>query len=196
MPFDTYHSGASAGSEPETRALDALRGACAAARDALVPPGARHRRALAGRPGARAALLAAARGSRGARLPRYHGTADGWQNHRFPGDTAFVVELPGGRLLGRRRRAPRRGGAGARPRRRAPAGRGAPDPVRRAPRKAEMRAYARRHYGIDDYRLRKPRVIVEHYTATEQLRSPSSTRSPPTRRTSSWASCPASARTT
>jgi beta-N-acetylhexosaminidase len=27
---------------------------------------------------------------------------------------------------------------------------------------AEMRAYARRHYGIDDYRLRDPKVIVEH----------------------------------
>jgi N-acetylmuramoyl-L-alanine amidase-like protein len=34
-----------------------------------------------------------------------------------------------------------------------------PFPARR---KREMRAYARRHYGIDDFRLRKPRVIVEH----------------------------------
>ena len=34
-------------------------------------------------------------------------------------------------------------------------------------RKADMRAYARRHYGIDDYRLRRPRVIVEHYTVTD-----------------------------
>jgi beta-N-acetylhexosaminidase len=32
-------------------------------------------------------------------------------------------------------------------------------------RKREMAAYARRHYGIDSYRLRNPRVIVEHYTA-------------------------------
>lgn len=31
-----------------------------------------------------------------------------------------------------------------------------------AQRKREMRAYARRHYGIDDYRLRAPKVIVEH----------------------------------
>jgi beta-N-acetylhexosaminidase len=29
-----------------------------------------------------------------------------------------------------------------------------------------MAAYARRHYGIDSYRLRDPRVIVEHYTET------------------------------
>jgi len=28
-----------------------------------------------------------------------------------------------------------------------------------------MRAYARRHYGVDTWRLRRPRVIVEHYTA-------------------------------
>jgi protein MpaA len=31
-----------------------------------------------------------------ARLPRYPGSATGWENHRFPGTTAFVVELPGG----------------------------------------------------------------------------------------------------
>ena len=35
-----------------------------------------------------------------------------------------------------------------------------------AKRKQEMRAYARRHYGIDSYRLRNPNVIVEHYTVT------------------------------
>src|SRR5919201_6512221 len=29
-------------------------------------------------------------------------------------------------------------------------------------RKHEMRAYAQRHYGIDDYHLRNPKVIVEH----------------------------------
>jgi murein peptide amidase A len=36
-----------------------------------------------------------------ARLPRYPGSAAGWQNHRFPASTAFVVELPGGRLTAR-----------------------------------------------------------------------------------------------
>jgi N-acetylmuramoyl-L-alanine amidase len=35
-----------------------------------------------------------------------------------------------------------------------------------AKRKAETAAYARRHYGIDDYHLRHPHVIVEHYTVT------------------------------
>ena len=29
-----------------------------------------------------------------ARLPRYPGSAAGWQNHRLPATTAFVVELP------------------------------------------------------------------------------------------------------
>ncbi len=35
-----------------------------------------------------------------------------------------------------------------------------------AKRKAEMAAYAKRHYGIDSWRLVHPRVIVEHYTAS------------------------------
>jgi beta-N-acetylhexosaminidase len=36
-------------------------------------------------------------------------------------------------------------------------------------RRREMRAYARRHYGIDDYRLVDPRVIVQHYTANQSF---------------------------
>jgi N-acetylmuramoyl-L-alanine amidase len=35
-----------------------------------------------------------------------------------------------------------------------------------AKRKHEMAAYAKRHYGIDSYRLKDPHVIVEHYTVT------------------------------
>lgn len=38
-------------------------------------------------------------------------------------------------------------------------------------RRAEMSAYARRHYGIDSWRLTNPRVIVEHYTASESFSS-------------------------
>ena len=38
-------------------------------------------------------------------------------------------------------------------------------------RREEMRAYALRHYGIDDFHLRNPKVIVEHYTATETLQA-------------------------
>jgi protein MpaA len=30
------------------------------------------------------------------RLPRYPGSAVSWENHRFPGTTAFVVELHAG----------------------------------------------------------------------------------------------------
>ena len=37
-------------------------------------------------------------GLRAGRLPRYPGTATGWANARLPGTTAFVVELPSGRL--------------------------------------------------------------------------------------------------
>jgi murein peptide amidase A len=37
-------------------------------------------------------------GQRAGRLPRYPGTATGWSNARLPGTTAFVVELPAGRL--------------------------------------------------------------------------------------------------
>jgi N-acetylmuramoyl-L-alanine amidase len=40
-----------------------------------------------------------------------------------------------------------------------------------AKRREEMRAYARRHYGIDNFRLRDPKVVVEHYTATDTFRS-------------------------
>jgi N-acetylmuramoyl-L-alanine amidase len=38
-------------------------------------------------------------------------------------------------------------------------------------RKAEMAAYALRHYGIDTWRLTSPHVIVEHYTASEAFSS-------------------------
>jgi beta-N-acetylhexosaminidase len=38
-----------------------------------------------------------------------------------------------------------------------------------AARKREMAAYARRHYGIDTYRLRDPHVIVEHLTVTSSI---------------------------
>jgi N-acetylmuramoyl-L-alanine amidase len=99
-------------------------------------------------------------------LPAYHGTAVSWQNSTFKGDTAFVVELPGGSLS--------RGGVARHANAvRALARAVAPPRVVWKPipfgpeRKADMRAYAQRHYGIDDYRLRHPRVIVEHYTVTD-----------------------------
>jgi hypothetical protein len=102
------------------------------------------------------------------RLPAYHGTVSSWQNSTFRGDTAFVVELPGGALPG----------AGVRRHTRAVlalARAVAPPRLTRRPipygadRKRDMAGYARRHYGIDDYRLRRPRVIVEHYTVTDSF---------------------------
>ena len=36
---------------------------------------------------------------------------------------------------------------------------------------AETRAYAKRHYGIDSWRLVHPHVIVEHYTASDTFAS-------------------------
>jgi N-acetylmuramoyl-L-alanine amidase len=101
-------------------------------------------------------------------LANYHGTAISWQNHGFRRDSAFVVELPGGRLGATL--AARNAGALT-----AVAGAVSPPRVVSKPipfpqkRRDEMRAYARRHYGVDDYRLVKPKVIVEHYTATNSF---------------------------
>lgn len=100
------------------------------------------------------------------RLPAYNGTVSSWQNSTYPGDTAFVVELPGGPLPapGVRRHA---NAVLSLARAVAPA-RVTSKPIPYGPdRRADMRAYARRHYGIDDYRLRDPRVIVQHYTVTD-----------------------------
>jgi N-acetylmuramoyl-L-alanine amidase len=36
-------------------------------------------------------------------------------------------------------------------------------------RRDQMRAYARRHYGIDDWRLRDPKAIVQHFTVTDSF---------------------------
>jgi N-acetylmuramoyl-L-alanine amidase len=49
-----------------------------------------------------------------------------------------------------------------------------------AERKQEMRAYAKRHYGIDSYRLRDPKVIVEHYTVTSTFQQTWNTFAPDT----------------
>ena len=98
-------------------------------------------------------------------LPRYRGTAISWQNHSFRGDTAFVVELPGGALPA----------AGVTTHARAVLAiaravappREVAKPIPYGPeRRADMADYAQRHYGFHDHRLRKPRVIVQHYTVT------------------------------
>jgi beta-N-acetylhexosaminidase len=99
-------------------------------------------------------------------LPAYHGTATSWQNHTFRGDTSFVVELPGGVLpaASAKRHA---AAVGALARALAPP-RITHKPIPYgAERKADMRAYARRHYGLDEHRLLDPKVIVQHYTVTD-----------------------------
>jgi N-acetylmuramoyl-L-alanine amidase len=47
-----------------------------------------------------------------------------------------------------------------------------------ARRKAEMRHYARRHYGLDTYALRDPKVIVIHYTDNESFEATFNTFAP------------------
>ena len=47
-----------------------------------------------------------------------------------------------------------------------------------AKRRAEMAAYARKHYGLDTWQLRNPRVIVEHLTANTSFASTYATFAP------------------
>ena len=53
----------------------------------------------------------------------------------------------------------------------------APPPIVQHPipfgarRRADMAAYARRHYGLRTWRLRSPRVIVEHLTVNGSLQA-------------------------
>lgn len=97
------------------------------------------------------------------------GIATRWQNTYFSRSSAFVVELPADRLSG----------SGARRHARAvlslarTARASAAPAVRqwRIPfgpeRKRDMRRYARRHYGIEDHRLVRPRAIVLHLSVTD-----------------------------
>jgi N-acetylmuramoyl-L-alanine amidase len=103
------------------------------------------------------------------------GTATSWQNSSFAGTSSFVVELPAGPLPARSvtRHAAAVLAAGGAVAGAATTAAAAPRPhiVQRpipfgAARRAQMRAYARRHYGSDTARLRDPKVIVEHFTAS------------------------------
>jgi hypothetical protein len=180
-PFSTFHSGPRPFSEPESRAVrrlvrrirpavtiwyhQALR---------LVDTGSGADRRLV----RRYAEVARMRAGRIGLLP---GVATRWQNRRFPGSSAFVVELPAGRLSGaaaaRQARAVRAVARLALGFRRSSAATKAPPRIRqwRIPfgerRKRQMRGYARRHYGIDDHRLRDPRVVVLHLSVSDSARS-------------------------
>ncbi len=169
MPFDTYYSGPAPLSEPESQAMARL---IRRVRPRVTVWYHQHMR-LVDRSGGDPYLERLY--AQHSRLPYKRiaplpGTATSWQNSAFPDDSAFVVELPAGRLDGRG--VVRHAGAVA-----ALVRAVAPPRVVQTPipfgsrRKAEMRAYAKRHYGVDDYRLRRPRAIVEHYTASNSFSS-------------------------
>ena len=169
--FDTYFPGPRPASEPETRALQALA--------AQIEPDLslyyhQHMRLVVLPRGAdRTPVRAYARrvGLPARYLPRYRGTAVGWQNHRFADTTAFVVELPAGRLPARAVARHARAVLAARPAARAAAAAAPKPPIHWDPipfgadRRRQMRAYSRRHYGDAKAKLVAPKVIVEHYTA-------------------------------
>ena len=173
-PFDTYFPGRAPASEPETRAVERL--VRTVRPDLTVWYHQRMRLVVLPRRADNAPVRAYGRrtGLAPRHLPDYRGTATSWQNHAF-GGTAFVVELPGGRLTaGGAARHARAVLAVARP----PAVAAAPKPPVQwrpipfgARRKAQMHAYSRRHYGVAEAALRRPKVIVEHYTASTTFAS-------------------------
>jgi N-acetylmuramoyl-L-alanine amidase len=170
-PFQTYFPGPRAFSEPETLAVRRL---VRRLRPDVTVWYHQHLSLVNLSPGADRGLVrgyARRVGLTARTLPHYRGTATSWQNHTFPGTSAFVVELPAGRLdgAGARRHADAVLAAGAAAAKAAAARR--PRIVSRpipfgAVRRAQMRAYAFRHYGLDSELLEQPKVIVEHYTGT------------------------------
>jgi beta-N-acetylhexosaminidase len=116
---------------------------------------------------------------RGKGLP---GTAISWEKHAIDGSKAFVVEFGPGKLkAGAARRNARaavavtRGGAGGATAEAIAAGSPRPN-IRKwlipfpKHRKSEMAAYSKRHYGKSEWRLRYPKVIVEHISVTDTTR--------------------------
>jgi len=180
-PRGRYWPGPRAGSEPETRA--AMRLTRRLKPDVtvwlhqpygIVVPAAGASPSLVKRYATRARLPVR-------RLPRYRGTAAGWQNRRLANGGAFVVELGAGRPS---RAVVRRHVAAihavARPPARAAQAQARP-PIRwnaipfGRERKRQTRRYARRHYGTSTHLLRDPKVIVQHFTASATFASAFST---------------------
>ncbi|HEU0019379.1 MAG TPA: N-acetylmuramoyl-L-alanine amidase [Thermoleophilaceae bacterium] len=166
-PFDTYHSGQAPLSEPESSALAAL---IRRVRPRVTVWYHQHLR-LVDRSGGDPYLEQLY--ARRSRLPYRRiaplpGTATSWQNSIYPRDSAFVVELPAGRLD--RLSVGRHAAAVVGLARAIAPPRVVQTPIPYGPRRRrEMRAYSKRHYGIEDHRLRSPRVIVEHYTASNSF---------------------------
>lgn len=97
LPRGTYYSGPRPASEPETRALMRF---LRRVHPAVTIWFHQHMR-LVDESGGSVALerrFATLVGLPLVRLARYPGSVTGWQNHTFPGTTAFVVELPAGSL--------------------------------------------------------------------------------------------------
>ena len=148
-PFDTYYPGPRARSEPETRALEGL---VMDVRPDLTISYHQHMRLVVLPRGAdRAPVRDYARrvGLPARYLPRYRGTAVGFINWYLPDATAFVVELPAGRLAPRAAARHARAvhavaaaRAGRRRRRARAADPLEPDPVRRRPQAPDARVLA------------------------------------------------------
>jgi hypothetical protein len=178
-PWDTYYPGPRAGSEPETRAAMRL---IRRLRPQLTIHYHQALRLVDLTSGADPALVRAyARrtGLPARRLPYYRGTATSWQNRGLDAGSAFVAELRAGRLTPQQVQrhayaalgtAASLVGSAAAPAAGKPAITWSPIPFGRD-RIRQTRAYARRHYGLDRARLRSPKVIVEHFTASTTYRS-------------------------
>jgi N-acetylmuramoyl-L-alanine amidase len=176
-PFDTYFPGRGAFSEPESRAVRRL---VRRIRPDVSVWFHQHLRLVNLSSGADPRVVrdyARRVGLPARTLPNYRGTATSWQNHTYPGTSSFVVELAAGPLPARgvRRHAEAVLAAGERAVARAAQ---APRPRivwRKIPfgsaRRAQMRAYARRHYGLNTAALRDPKVIVQHFTASSTFSS-------------------------
>ena len=170
-PFSTYYSGPRALSEPEARAVRRL---VRRVRPHVTIWYHQHMRLVDVGSGADPAIVRAYARRVGLPVRRIGflpGVATRWQNARFEPSNAFVVELPAGPLSpGAALRHARAALAAGRIARTS----AAPAPAVKqwripfgAQRKRQMRRYSRRHYGIDDYRLRDPRAIVLHLSVTD-----------------------------
>ena len=203
-PFDTYYPGPRAGERAGDAAMMRLIRRYRARRDALVPPApvARQRSLPRADNDAHPRLRRPRRAARAAAaaLPRHrHELAE----HDASSDaTAFVVELPAGAAdrapqARRHARAALRDGRAARAQRPPPSRAIEQDPIPFPASAASGRcaAYSKRHYGDARAPLtRRPHDRRALHGQRHLLVAPT-TRSPPTRPTSSSASCPASART-
>jgi N-acetylmuramoyl-L-alanine amidase len=168
-PFDTYHSGPSPLSEPESAALAEL---IRRVRPRVTVWYHQQLRLVDHSGGDRflERLYARRSGLPYRPIAPLPGTATSWQNDRFERDSAFVVELPAGRLGARD--AERHAGAVLALVRAVAPPRVVDTPIPfGSRRRRQMRAYANRHYGIDDHRLERPRAIVQHYTASNSFSS-------------------------